>query len=28
MAVANDLKLRRGTDAPSIRLEGLTLAGA
>jgi len=28
IAVANDLKLRRGTDAPSIRLEGLTLAGA
>ncbi len=28
IVVANDLKLRRGTDAPSIRLEGLTLAGA
>ncbi len=25
---ANDLRLRRGTDAPTIRLEGLTLAGA
>jgi PmbA protein len=28
MAVANDLKFRRGTDAPTIRVEGLTLAGA
>ncbi len=25
---ANDLRLRRGTDAPTIRVEGLTLAGA
>jgi PmbA protein len=28
MAVANDLRFRRGTDAPTIRVEGLTLAGA
>ena len=25
---ANDLRLRRGTDSPTIRMEGLTLAGA
>jgi PmbA protein len=25
---ANDLRLRRGTDAPTIRIEGMTLAGA
>lgn len=25
---ANDLRLRRGTDAPTIRIEGLTLAGS
>jgi len=25
---ANDLRFRRGTDAPTIRLEGLTIAGA
>ena len=25
---ANDLRFRRGTDAPTIRVEGLTLAGA
>ena len=25
---ANDLRLRRGTDAPTIRIDGLTLAGA
>ena len=25
---ANDLRLRRGTDAPTIRVDGLTLAGA
>ena len=25
---ANDLKLRRGTDAPTVRIEGLTMAGA
>ena len=25
---ANDLRFRRGTDAPTIRIEGLTLAGA
>jgi PmbA protein len=25
---ANDLRLRRGTDAPTIRVEGLTMAGA
>ncbi len=28
MAVADDLRFRRGTDAPTIRIEGLTLAGA
>ena len=25
---ANDLRLRRGTDAPTVRVEGLTMAGA
>jgi PmbA protein len=25
---ANDLRFRRGTDAPTIRVEGMTLAGA
>lgn len=28
MTAANDLEFRRGTDAPTIRVEGLTLAGA
>lgn len=28
MTPANDLEFRRGTDAPTIRIEGLTLAGA
>jgi PmbA protein len=28
LAAANDLRFRRGTDAPTIRIEGLTLAGA
>ena len=28
MTPANDLKFRRGTDAPTIRVEGLTLAGS
>lgn len=28
MAAANDLQFRRGTDAPTIRVEGMTLAGA
>jgi PmbA protein len=28
MAPANDLRFRRGTDAPTVRVEGLTLAGA
>jgi PmbA protein len=28
MAPANDLVFRRGTDSPTVRLEGLTLAGA
>jgi PmbA protein len=28
MVAANDLVFRRGTDAPTIRLEGMTLAGA
>lgn len=28
MAAANDLVFRRGSDAPTIRVEGLTLAGA
>ena len=25
---ANDLRFRRGTDSPTIRVEGMTLAGA
>ena len=25
---ANDLRFRRGTDAPTIRVEGMTMAGA
>ncbi len=28
MTPANDLRLRRGTDAPTVRIEGLTMAGA
>jgi PmbA protein len=28
MIPADDLRFRRGTDAPTIRVEGLTLAGA
>ncbi len=28
MVPANDLRFRRGTDAPTIRVEGLTVAGA
>ena len=28
MTPANDLRLRRGTDAPTVRVEGMTLAGA
>ena len=28
MAAANDLVFRRGSDAPTIRVEGMTLAGA
>jgi PmbA protein len=28
MAAADDLRFRRGTDAPTLRVEGLTLAGA
>ena len=28
MTPANDLRFRRGTDAPTIRVEGLTMAGA
>jgi PmbA protein len=28
MAPANDLVFRRGTDSPTVRVEGLTLAGA
>ncbi len=28
MVPANDLRFRRGTDAPTVRIEGLTLAGA
>jgi PmbA protein len=27
MAAANDLRFRRGTDAPTLRIEGLTVAG-
>ena len=28
MVPANDLRFRRGTDAPTVRIEGLTMAGA
>jgi PmbA protein len=28
MAAANDLRFRRGTDAPTLRVDGMTLAGA
>ena len=28
MVPANDLRFRRGTDAPTVRVEGMTLAGA
>jgi PmbA protein len=28
MAAANDLRFRRGTDAPTLRVEGLTVAGS
>ena len=28
MTAADDLVLRRGTDAPTVRVEGMTLAGA
>ena len=28
MTPANDLRFRRGTDAPTVRVEGLTIAGA
>lgn len=28
LAAANDLEFRRGTDAPTLRVEGLTVAGA
>lgn len=28
LVAANDLQFRRGTDAPTIRIEGLTMAGA
>jgi PmbA protein len=28
MVAADDLRFRRGTDAPTIRIEGMTLAGA
>ena len=28
MTPANDLRLRRGTDSPTVRVEGLTMAGA
>jgi PmbA protein len=28
MTPANDLRFRRGTDAPTVRVEGMTLAGA
>ncbi|MDJ0386543.1 TldD/PmbA family protein [Roseomonas sp. E05] len=28
MAAANDLRFRRGTDAPTLRVEGMTIAGA
>ena len=28
MTPANDLRFRRGTDSPTVRVEGLTVAGA
>jgi PmbA protein len=28
MRAANDLEFRRGSDAPTIRVDGMTLAGA
>jgi PmbA protein len=28
MAAADDLQFRRGTDAPTLRVDGMTLAGA
>jgi PmbA protein len=28
MTAADDLRFRRGSDAPTIRVEGMTLAGA
>jgi PmbA protein len=28
MTAADDLVFRRGSDAPTIRIEGMTLAGA
>jgi PmbA protein len=28
LTAANDLVFRRGTDCPTLRIEGLTLAGA
>ena len=28
MIPANDLRFRRGTDAPTIRVEGMTMAGS
>jgi len=28
MIPANDLVFRRGTDAPTVRVDGMTLAGA
>jgi PmbA protein len=28
LTAADDLVLRRGTDAPTVRIEGMTLAGA
>jgi PmbA protein len=28
MTPANDLRFRRGTDAPTVRIEAMTLAGS
>ena len=28
MTPANDLEFRRGTDSPTVRIEGLTMAGS
>ena len=28
MTPADDLEFRRGTDSPTVRIEGLTMAGA